>query len=352
MALRLPFRRRAEATPASAPAGDGPLLPSARFRHEREADWRRLEALLDRADRRGAAALDEEELLALPTLYRATISALSVARETSLDRALIDYLEALSARAYLFLYGVRGRIGPRLARFFRQDWPAAVRGLWKETIAAALLLAAGSIAGYGLVAADPGWFAAMVPGGLVQGRTPDASAEMLRQAIYQQGKAGDGLEIMAGFLFTHNAQMALLCFALGFLLAVPSSLLLIGNGLTLGAFLALYARKGLAGELTGWLCIHGTTELFAIILAGAAGIRIGWAMAFPGRLSRLDAMAEAGRQAGLVMAGVVLMLFAAALLEGFARQLVLNEAARYAIGGLMLAIWLGFFYRRLTGAPR
>lgn len=353
MALRWPFRRRAEPDAPDTPHDDRPpMLPSARFRHDREADWRRLETLLDRAERRGAAALDADELLALPTLYRATLSALSVARETSLDRALIDYLEALSARAYLFLYGVRGRLAPRLARFFRHDWPAAVRGLWKETIAAALLLAAGSVAGYLLVMADPGWFSAMVPGGLVQGRNPDASAEMLRQAIYQQGKASDGLEIMAGFLFTHNAQMALFCFALGFLLAVPSSLLLIGNGLTLGAFLALYARKGLAGELTGWLCIHGTTELFAIILSGAAGIRIGWAMAFPGRLSRLDAMAAAGRQAGLVMAGVVLMLFAAALLEGFARQLVLNEAARYAIGGLMLAIWLGFYYRRLPGEAR
>ncbi|HET8612302.1 MAG TPA: stage II sporulation protein M, partial [Sphingomonas sp.] len=79
-------------------------LPSARFRAEREGDWLRLEALLDRAERRSAAALDADELLALPTLYRATVSALSVARETSLDRALIDYLEALSTRAYFLLY--------------------------------------------------------------------------------------------------------------------------------------------------------------------------------------------------------------------------------------------------------
>jgi uncharacterized membrane protein SpoIIM required for sporulation len=321
-------------------------LPSARFRAEREADWRRLEALLDRAEKRSAAALDEEELLALPTLYRATISALSVARETSLDRALIEYLEGLSTRAYFFLYGVRGRIGPRLLAFFRRDWPAAMRALWRETIASALLLLAGTIAGYALVASDPGWFPAMVSGDLAQGRGPEATTQMLRDVLYGggHGRHLDGLEMLATFLFTHNAQMALLCFALGFLLAVPSSLLLVANGLTLGAFLALYAGRGLAGDLIGWLSVHGTTELFAIVVAGAAGIRIGWAVAFPGRLSRLDSMAEAGRLSGTAMAGVVVMLFVAALLEGFVRQLVTVETLRYVIGVTMLCVWLAYFY--------
>ncbi len=322
------------------------VLPSARFRAEREADWHRLEALLDRAEKRSAAALDEDELLALPTLYRATISALSVARETSLDRALIDYLEGLTTRAYFFLYGVRGRLGPRILTFFRQDWPAAMRALWRETIASALLLAAGTIAGYALVASDPGWFSAMVPGGLAQGRGPDASTAVLRGVLYNTDgqRRMDGLELLATFLFTHNAQMALLCFALGFMLAVPSTLLLVANGLTLGAFLALYAGRGLAGDLIGWLCVHGTTELFAIVVAGAAGIRIGWAVAFPGRLSRLDSMAEAGKLSGTAMAGVVVMLFVAALLEGFVRQLVVVEALRYVIGVMMLGIWLVYFY--------
>lgn len=320
------------------------IPPSARFRVERESDWRRLEALLDRIERGSAEALDEEELLALPTLYRATVSALSVARETSLDRALLDYLEGLSTRAYLFLYGVRGRLGPRMLDFFRRDWPVAVRSLWRETVAATSLLAAGTVAGYALVRVDSAWFVSLA-GGMAEGRTPEASTQTLREVLYHGAHAGDALELLAGFLFTHNAQLALVCFALGFLLAVPSSIFLIMNGLTLGAFLALYASRGLAGELTGWLAIHGTTELFAIILAGSAGIRIGWAVAFPGQLSRLDGMAAAGRQAGTVMVGVVVMLFLAALLEGFARQIITSDVLRYAIGGSMLALWCAYFYR-------
>lgn len=345
MAITLPFRRKRDAhlpdDELATPQRRLDPLPSAKFRAEREGDWRRLEELLNRAEKRSAAALTDEELLALPTLYRATVSALAVARETSLDRALIDYLEGLSTRAYLFLYGVRGRLGPRMKQFFRHDWPAAVFALWKETLASLLLLTAGTLAGYLLVRADSGWFMALV-GGMSQGRTPQSSTQQLRDVLYK-GRT-DGLELLAGFLFTNNAKVALLCFAFGFLLAVPSTILILMNGLTLGAFLALYADHHIARELVGWLFVHGTTELFAIVLAGAAGIRIGWAVAFPGRLSRLDGMAAAGKQSGTVMAGVVVMLFVAALLEGFVRQLVTADWLRFLIGGTMLVLWLVYFY--------
>ena len=80
------------------------------------------------------------------------------------------------------------------------------------------------------------------------------------------------------------------------------------------------------------------------MLAGAAGFRIGWSVVFPGELSRLAAASASGRTAALAMAGVVAMLFVAGLLEGFGRQLIIDDAARYAIGGAMLLLWLLYFY--------
>ena len=54
----------------------------------------------------------------------------------------------------------------------------------------------------------------------------------------------------------------------------------------------LLDRVGAAGsDVT--LSIHGTTELFAIFLAGAAGFRIGTAIAFPGESTRMDAAVAA-----------------------------------------------------------
>ena len=318
-------------------------LRSHRFRLEREADWRRLEALLGKAERRRATALSEDELIALPLLYRAAVSSLSVARATSLDSALITYLEGLVTRAYFFVYGARTRLRERLAHFFRVDWPSAVRSLWRETAVSGLILLAATLVGYILVSRDADWYGSIMPGEMTQGRDPTASTAFLKAVLYDaHGKTG--LSGFAAFLFTHNAQIAIFAFALGFAFCVPTALLVAQNGLGLGALLALYASRGLGWPLGGWLVIHGATELFATVLAGAAGFRIGWAVMFPGSRSRLEAVAAAGRGAGAAMAGVVIMLIFAGILEGIGRQLIQVDVVRWLIGGATLCVWLGYFY--------
>jgi uncharacterized membrane protein SpoIIM required for sporulation len=320
-----------------------PALNASRFRAAHEADWARLDHLIGRIEKRSVRVLDDDDLLALPVLYRSALSSLSVARETSLDRALIAYLEQLCTRAYFQIYGVPGNAWRQVATFFTRGWPDAMRGLWRETVAAIVLTIAGAIAAYLLVVHDPSWFYAIIPDALAEGRDPAAAAETLRQMLYH-GSDKDPLATFATFLFTHNAQIALFAFALGFAFAVPTALLLVYNGMMLGALTAVYAAKGLTWPFLGWIAIHGTTELFAISLAGAAGFRIGLAIAFPGRVARMDSAVVAGRSAGTAMAGVVLMLLVAGLLEGIGRQTVQVDWQRYAVGGAMLLVWLVYYY--------
>ncbi|WP_157220349.1 stage II sporulation protein M [Flavisphingomonas formosensis] len=337
---------------AFAPA-EPALVNATRFRAAHAADWERLEALVTRIEKRSIRALDDEELLALPLLYRTTLSSLSVARETSLDRSLIAYLEQLSTRAYFQIYGVPTSAWRQLGHFFARGWPEAVQALWRETIVAALLGVAGTIVGYLLVRSDPGWFFGIVGDDMAGGRDPSASAEALRKTLYDGGQSM--LATFATSLFTHNAQIAIFAFALGFAFAVPTLMLLVYNGLMLGAMLAVFVPRGLGVGFTGWLFIHGTTELFAITIAGAAGMRIGTAIAFPGRDTRIDAATRAGRSAAVAMGGTVMMLAVAGLLEGIGRQTVLADGPRYAIGTAMLVGWLSYFYfprrRHALAAP-
>jgi len=314
------------------------------FRAEREGDWLRLEAMLKRIENRSPRALSDDDLLDFPLLYRATLSSLSVARATVLDRALIDYLEALSLRAYLAMYGVSGGFGPRVARFFLADWPAAIRALWRETLIALAILTAGAVAGYLLVRGNPDWFMAIVGEDMAGGRGPYASAATLRDVLYSTDHKVSELQLFATFLFTHNAQVSLACFALGFAFGVPTLMLLFYNGAVLGAMLQIHVAKGLGGPLIGWLSIHGTTELFAIVLSAAAGLHIGTRIAFPGARSRLAAAAASGRTAGIAMIGVVVMLLVAGLLEGIGRQTINSDGARFAVGGAMLLFWLIYYY--------
>ncbi len=312
------------------------------FRAEREADWQRLEAMLDLIEKKSPRRLSSADLFELPRLYRSTLSALSIARETSLDGSMIAYLESLSTRAYFILYGCRDSFWKQLGGFFAHGWPAAVRGMVGEVLIIAALFIGSAIAGYFLVMADPGWFGAIVSGELASGRNMQASVETLRESIYGAPEH-DGLEIFATFLFTHNSQISIMAFALGFAFGIPTLLLIASNGVMVGAFYAVFVSKGLGVGFTGWLMIHGSTELSAIILAGAAGLHIGRAVAFPGERSRLAAAGEAGRRGALVMIGVVIMLLIAGLLEGFARQLITADAARFAIAATMFAIWVVYF---------
>jgi uncharacterized membrane protein SpoIIM required for sporulation len=324
-------------------------LKSQRFRAEREADWRRLEALLRKAEGGRTRGLTDDELLEIPLLYRAAMSSLSVARATSLDASLIAYLESLASRSYFFVYGTRTNLVERISAFFLSDWPAAVKALWRETLVSAAILLIATAAGYVLVLHDPDWYGSIMPGELTQGRDPTATTAHLRNVLYED-HGRDGLSAFAMFLFTHNTQVSILAFALGFAFCVPTALLVADNGLSLGALTSLYASRGLGFNIWGWLLIHGTTELLATVIAGAAGFHIGWAVIFPGGRSRLDAAARATRTAGAAMAGVVVMLVMAGILEGVGRQVIRLDLARYAIGLAMLALWLGYFYLPRRGA--
>ncbi|MEJ1969406.1 MAG: stage II sporulation protein M [Rhizomicrobium sp.] len=323
---------------------DAPTLKSHRFRGAREADWRRLERLLDRFEKGRSADLSDDDVVAIPVLYRSALSSLSAARAVSLDQDLIAYLESLCTRAYFCVYGTRSTVPDRIVAFLTKDWSAAVRALWRETIVSAVLGVLGAAAAYLLVRADSAWFYAFMPAGLAGGRDPGASTQALRDSIFHP-HGTEGLAFFSSFLFTHNSEVSLLAFALGFAVCLPTAFLLFYNGLTLGALLAVYAAHGLGVDFMGWILIHGVTELFAITLAGAAGLRIGWSLAFPGEDTRIEALKKAGRIAATAMVGVVVMLLCAGLLEGFARQLITSTLVRYAVAAASGVFWLGYFYR-------
>ncbi len=176
--------------------------------------------------------------------------------------------------------------------------------------------------------------------------------ELLSTIYTEPGDIGqDRLTAFAGFLFNNNAQIALFAFALGFAFGIPTAWLLVWNGVILGSMYAVFWDKGLGYEFTGWLMIHGATELFAIVLAGAGGFVIGGAVAFPGRKSRLASARDSGQKAATIAMGCVIMLIIAAVLESFGRQLINSDTIRYAIAGATLVFWLLYFYlpRRRPG---
>lgn len=321
------------------------VLKSRRFRQEREADWRRLEDLLRRLEGGSIHRLSNEEIIALPVLYRSALSSLSVARATSLDLSLVTYLESLCTRAYFYVYGTRSRLLERVVRFFTHDWPLAVRMVWRETGLCFVLFALGAVAAFYMVQHDPDWFYSLMSPDMAGGRDPTASAQTLRNAIYPKDVGNHPLSVFAAFLFQNNARVSIFAFSLGFAFCVIPLGMMAQQGAMLGALLAVYAKHGLGWQLMAWLAIHGVTEIWAIVISAGAGVRIGWALAFPGDRTRLQAVSETGQKVAPAMVGSILMLIVAGLLEGVARQLIQVDTLRALIGAGTGVVWLSYLYR-------
>ena len=322
---------------------DADLMRSARFRKEREAGWQRLEALVTRAERDGLQRMEFAEARDLAALYRQATTSLAIAREISLDRALLTYLEALTARAYLSVYAPQERLGGLFRKFFTQSAPQAIRRSWLFIAIGFLCMGLGVLAGYFLYLENLAWFHVFMPPELAGGRGPSSTTEALRRVIYDENPASSGLGAFATTLFSHNTRIAIFVFGLGVFLCAPAIVLTFYNGLILGAFYALHVERGLGADLGGWLSIHGVTEISAICIACGGGIKLGAAVLFPGSRTRKHALQHAGKDAAKLALVAAVMLVAAALLEGFGRQLVQDMTARYVIGWGVGLCWLSWF---------
>lgn len=329
-------------------------LRSYQFRREREKSWQELEALVAAGEKKGLNNLSASDLFRLPVLYRSVLSSLSVSRAISLETNVVSYLENLSSRTYFLLYGVRGKTGAMVWRFFTEGFPSSVRNALPLVLFSLFAMLLGVAAGYFLTAANPDWFYAFVSEGYSSGRGPTASTEELRNSLFAPAEetGASMLTVFSTFLFTHNARIGMLAFALGFAFGLPTLFLLFLNGATLGAFIAVFESRGLGPDFLGWVMVHGSTELLAVVLCGGAGLVLARAIILPERKSRRQSLAERGQSAAVIVVGAVLLFLIAGLLEGYARQLVQDTGTRLVIGGGFLALWIVYFavpWHRLGG---
>ena len=319
-------------------------LRSAEFRKAREDGWRKFEGMVGRVEKDVIRVLSASEVIEISTLYRSAVSSLSVARNIALDRNLLLYLENLTLRAYLVVYGPRTGILRHMADFFTFAWPRAARALRRQLLTVTVLFVVGAAAGYAMTISDINNYHLFVPEQAAQGRGPSSTAEELRAILFSEWPGFVRTFIVfANFLFRHNTGVGLLGFGLGFLLGVPTILLTMYNGAVLGAFVALHASKGLGVDCVAWLSIHGVTEILAVLFMNAGGIAIAERIIFPGESSRLESLRKGGRDASRLAVGGIVMLFIAGIIEGGFRQLIANTPLRFAFAAATGALWFCYF---------
>jgi uncharacterized membrane protein SpoIIM required for sporulation len=119
---------------------------------------------------------------------------------------------------------------------------------------------------------------------------------------------------------------------------------LLFNGVQIGTVMGYLIYAGLSRNFFSFTVGHGSFELTAIVLCGAAGLRLGWGLIAPGQLRRADALRAAALEAVPLVAGAALMLVAAAAIEAFwSPRTEIPPTVKYWTGGTLWVVVLSYF---------
>jgi uncharacterized membrane protein SpoIIM required for sporulation len=284
--------------------------------------WARLDELLKQAGP-NARRLNDADLDELILLYQRVSTHLSYATTNFNDPGLAMRLSRLVNQAGGVIYGTRPKTLRSLADFFGATLPAAIwQARWQMAVSASALLIPAVAFGVWLANSSTA-VNASAPAALRQAYINHDFA-----AYYRSAPSAE----FATHVYTNNVVVSMEAFGLGILLCLPVVLVLAFNGANLGVAAGLFIHAGQTAKFWGLVLPHGLLEITSVVIAGAAGIRIGWSIIDPGDRSRRSALAaEAGRSVVLLI-GTVFTLAIAGGIEGFVTGSALATPYRVGLG--------------------
>jgi uncharacterized membrane protein SpoIIM required for sporulation len=223
-----------------------------------------------------------------------------------------QYLNDLASRIYLNIYKNKREETSRIGRFFKTELPLTIRKHHREILYAFLIFV-----GFALIAA----FSAAHDETFVRGVMGDDYVEMTEDniskgepfGVYKQGSALN----MFAYIALNNIFVSFRVFVFGIFIGLGSIKEMFLNGVMVGSFQYYFFAKGLGWQSILVIWTHGTLEISAIILSGAAGLILGNSILFPGSHKRLHSLMQGVKDGLKIMIALVPVLLVAAFLEGF-----------------------------------
>lgn len=295
-------------------------------------EWQRLEELVEKAGKRGSR-LDSDELDELLVRYQRTSSHLSHVRSTYGDPLIAARLTRAVASARAVIYGAQPRVRGALRNFFLHTFPAAVWISRKAIVIAALAFLVPALATGVWIANSPATIDALSPPAL-----REAYIQEDFEAYYSSAPAAE----FSTMVLINNIQVSFLAFVSGIIFAVPTILIMAFNGALIGQAAGLFHDAGEAGRFWGLILPHGLLEITAIIVAGGAGLKLGWSLIAPGDKTRVESLADEAQRAASVIIGLIIVFVIAGLIEGFVTPSPLDTWARVSIGAAAFAAFWAY----------
>jgi len=276
----------------------------------------------------------------MPPRYRRICQCLALAADRQYSPELVDRLNRLALRGHHALYGNRRRQSQRVVEFLLAGFPALVRAEWRLVLAASLLFFGPLL---GLIAVLQTWpefvHYILEPGQIANFH------QMYDPANKRLGtREADSSLMMFGFYIWNNIRIGFQTFAGGLLFGVGSIWFLGANGVILGAVAGYLTQIGYNETFWSFVAGHSSLELIAIVIAGAAGLRLGMAVIAPGNTSRRTALVAAAKPAVQLMYGSAALFLAAAFVEAFWSPITdFGFQTKITVGVAGWALLLGYF---------
>ena len=330
-------------------------MRQAEFERRHDARWLAFASWLDWRGKKkkrapGATPGDDSPPLdadEVPASFRRVCADLALARDRQYSPELVTRVNALALRGHHALYGVHSHARVRPLDFLATELPRLVRQEIRFVVLAALLFFGPLLLLLGVIQLYPE-FASVV----LSPHQMSQMEEMYKPSAHHLGmRPGDTNFTMFGFYIWNNVRIGFQTFAGGLFFGLGSIFFLLFNGIFIGAIAGHLTQVGLGATFWSFVAGHSAMELTAIVLSGAAGLKLGSALVAPGRRSRTAALVESGRIAVRLVLGAAILFFFAALLEAFWSPWNLADARpKYAVG---IVAWIVLWsYLALAGRKR
>ena len=274
----------------------------------RKPAWDELEALIGK--KHSLHKLAPTSISRAASLYREVCSDLMRARAAGYTAEVIDLLDALAARTCSAMYSAPPYRLVGVWELVTTGFPSSVRRHARFIALAAALFVLPGLIGFAGALRSRGF--------AIQIMSESMVAQMEKSYSDLGHGRGEGADtMMASFYVYNNVGIAFRCFATGILFGLGSMFFLVYNGLTIGVVAGAVTAAGNGRNIFTFMAGHGAFELTAIVISGAAGMAMGYALINTGQQTRWASLrAQAGDLFRMIM-GAALMLLIAAFIEGF-----------------------------------
>jgi len=294
--------------------------------------WKEFESVLNRTGKSDPDAVAD--------MFIQLTDDLAYARTYYPGTETVHYLNTLALRTHQQIYKTKRERRGRLMMFFKYELPLEfVKSRKAIAISASIFLAFTLIGA--LSAANDETFVRLILGDEYVDMTIDNIEKGDAMAVYKH----DDQMTMFVYIAYNNLRVAAMIYFFSLFTSFGTGLILMYNGVMLGSFQYFFYKYNMLYESVISIWIHGTIEIFAIIVAGAAGIIMGNGWLFPGTYSRGLAFRNGALRGAKILLGLTPFIIFAAFLEGFAtRHTEWHDAIRIGIIVLSLALIVFYFF--------